>query len=233
MDRRARLNSRVARGRGDSRAFALVFAGCGAIVTDAVPARLARHGRHRAGLRAGDHGDGLRDRPPLRRAHQPGGDARLHAHPPLPGPRGARLRRRPARGRDAPRRSLLLARLDRQAGAPRARPSRASAPAARCSTRRADRLPDVRDHGRGHRHARGRRRRRDRDRRHGRPRRALRRPDHRRLDEPGPLVRPGARVGRAGTTSGSTSSARRRRRGSARSPTSSSAASSRSTARAT
>ena len=56
-----------------------------------------------------------------------------------------------------------------------------------------DRLPDVRDHGRRHRHPRGRRRRGDRDRRHGRPRRPLRRPGHRRLDEPGPLVRAGAR----------------------------------------
>ena len=37
----------------------------------------------------------------------------------------------------------------------------------------------------------------DRDRRHGRARRALRRPDHRRLDEPGPLDRARARLRRA------------------------------------
>ena len=54
------------------------------------------------------------------------------------------------------------------------------------------RLPDVRDHGRGHRHPSRRRRGRDRDRRHGRPRRPVRRAGDRRLDEPGPLVRPGA-----------------------------------------
>ena len=59
---------------------------------------------------------------------------------------------------------------------------------------RADRVPDVRDHGRGHRHARRRRRRGDRDRRDGRPRRAVRRAGHRRVDEPGPLVR--SRAGR-------------------------------------
>ena len=60
----------------------------------------------------------------------------------------------------------------------------------------ADRVPDVRDHGRRHRHARGRRGRRDRGRRHGRSRRAVRRPDLGGLDEPGPLARPGARLGR-------------------------------------
>ena len=59
-------------------AFALVFAGCGAIVTDApYDARSARSGSPR--LRADHHGDGLRDRTPLRRPHQPGGDDRLHA----------------------------------------------------------------------------------------------------------------------------------------------------------
>ena len=57
-------------------------------------------------------------------------------------------------------------------------------------------LPDVRDHGRRHRHPRGRRGRGDRDRRHGRPRRHVRRPDLRRLDEPGPLARPRTRLRR-------------------------------------
>ena len=73
---------------------------------------------------------------------------------------------------------------------------------------RHDRVPDVRDHGRGDRHPRGRRRGGDRDRRHGRARRALRRARDRRLDEPGPLARPGARQRAPSTTSGSTSSGR-------------------------
>ena len=44
-----------------------------------------------------------------RRAHQPGGDGRVHAHPPLPAARRRRLRRRAARRRDCSARSLLLA----------------------------------------------------------------------------------------------------------------------------
>ena len=60
---------------------------------------------------------------------------------------------------------------------------------------RADGVPDVRDHGRGHRHPSGRRRRGDRHRRHRRARRPVRRAGHRRVDEPGPLAwaRPGER----------------------------------------
>ena len=58
---------------------------------------------------------------------------------------------------------------------------------------RAHVLPDVRDHGGGHRHPRGGRGGRDRDRRHGRAGRDVRRPDHRRVDEPGPLARAGHR----------------------------------------
>ena len=53
--------------------------------------------------------------------------------------------------------------------------SRASAPAPRSSTRSFYRLPDVRDHGRRNRHPRGRRGRCDRHRRHHRPRCAVRR----------------------------------------------------------
>ena len=60
---------------------------------------------------------------------------------------------------------------------------------------RAHLLPDVRDHGRRHRHARRRRGGGYRDRRHRRARRDVRRPDHRRLDEPGSLDWPGARLG--------------------------------------
>ena len=66
-------------------AFALVFAGCGAIVANAqYDGALGAVGISLV-VRADHHGHGLRDRPPVRRAHQPGGDARVHAHPPLPG----------------------------------------------------------------------------------------------------------------------------------------------------
>ena len=51
-------------------------------------------------------------------------------------------------------------------------------------------LPHVRDHGGCHRHQRRRRSSRDRHRRHGRPRRHVRRPHHRRIHEPRPLTRP-------------------------------------------
>ena len=89
---------------------------------------------------------------------------------------------------------------------------------------RADRVPDVRDHGRGHRHAGRGRRGRDRDRRHRRARRAVRRPGHRRVHESrparsGPRSRPAS-----GTTSGSTWSAPSSAPRWARSPTSSCAA---------
>ena len=65
-------------------AFALVFAGCGAIVAERPVRREPRLGRGRAGVRAGDHGDGVRDRAPLGSAHQPGGHDRVHAHAALP-----------------------------------------------------------------------------------------------------------------------------------------------------
>ena len=77
--------------------------------------RRARRGRRRPGLRAGHHGHGLRHRPPLRRPHQPGRDARLHADPPLPSPRGRRLHRRPA-GRSRRRRAGPARGLARPAG---------------------------------------------------------------------------------------------------------------------
>ena len=51
-------------------------------------------------------------------------------------------------------------------------------------------LPDVRDHGRRDRHAGSRRGRCDRDRRHRRSGRHVRRPDHRRVDEPRSFTRP-------------------------------------------
>ena len=81
--------------------------------------RRARRGGHQPGLRADHHGHDLRDRPPLRRAHQPRGHDRVHrsrdtsrpatpsAYIAAPGRRGDRRRARAAR------------RLDRQAGQPR------------------------------------------------------------------------------------------------------------------
>ena len=68
-------------------AFALVFAGCGAIVADArYDGRARRRSASALVVRPGDHGDGLRDRPPLGRAHQPGRHGRVHAHAALPAP---------------------------------------------------------------------------------------------------------------------------------------------------
>ena len=99
-------------------AFALVFAGCGAIVANAALRRRARRGRDRPGLRPGDHGDGLRDRASVGRSHQPRGHHRVHADPPLPGPRGGRLHRRAARRRDR-RGAGALGRVDGQARPPR------------------------------------------------------------------------------------------------------------------
>ena len=98
---------------------------------------LRRRARRRSASRSSsgcDHGHGLRDRPPLRRPHQPGGDDRLRAHPALPGPRGRRLHRRPGRRRG--RRGALSC----SPSGPTSRPSsarrcRASASAARSSTR--------------------------------------------------------------------------------------------------
>ena len=84
-------------------------------------------------------------------------------------------------------------------------------------------LPDVRDHGRRDRHAGGRGGGGDRDRRHGRPRRDVRRPDLGRLDEPGPLDRPGDRQRRPARALALHRSRRSSAPRSARSPTSSSA----------
>ena len=170
-----------------------MFAGCGAIVAERAVRRRARRRRRQPRLRADHHGDGLRDRAPVRRAHQPGRHDRLHAHPPLPGSRRRRLHRGAARRRDRAARSLLLAVWpDQPAELGATVPSVGAGQRVRLRAR-ADRVPDVRDHGRRHRHARRRRRRGDRDRRHRRPRRALRRPGHGRVDEPGALVRARAR----------------------------------------
>ena len=82
-------------------------------------------------------------------------------------------------------------------------------------------LPDVRDHGRRHRHPRRRGGGRDRDRRHGRTRRDVRRSDHRRIHEPGPLDRAGARLRRSARALALHRRARSRAPPSARWPTSS------------
>ena len=77
--------------------------------------RRARRGRGQPRVRANHHGDDLRHRPPLRGAHQPRGDARVHAHPPLPRARSSRLHRRPDSRRDRRRLALLAVWTDKPA----------------------------------------------------------------------------------------------------------------------
>ena len=74
LDRR----SRGGRSRRRLAAFALVFAGCGAIVVNAERGGSLGAVGISGRLRARDHGDGLRDRAPVGRAHQPGGDGGVH-----------------------------------------------------------------------------------------------------------------------------------------------------------
>ena len=114
--------------------FALVFAGCGAIVADRTHS--GDLGRRRRGprLRARDHGHGLRDRPSLRRAHQPRRHGRVHPVAALPGPRRRGLCRRSARGRSRGR-AAAARDVDRPTRRPRRHACRRSAPAARWSTR--------------------------------------------------------------------------------------------------
>ena len=100
--------------------FALVFAGCGAIMVDAKTGALGHVGVAIT-LRPRDHGDDLRGRAHLRRALQPGRHLRVRAQPPLPLAARCRLlggaAARRARGRGDP------ARLARQH-----RPRRRDAP---------------------------------------------------------------------------------------------------------
>ena len=131
---------------------------------------------------------------------------------------GGRATRRGARCRSA------AARLAREHRARRGDPAVRFRPAVVPLGGRADRVPDVRDHGRRDRHAGGGGGGGDRDRRDDRPRRDVRRPDLGGVDEPDALGRPGDRRREPAIRSGSTSSRRRSVRRSARSPTSSSAA---------
>ena len=162
--------------------------------------RGARPGRHRAHLRSGDHGDDLRGRAHLRRPLQPGRQLRLRADAATsPGRASPPTGRRNSSARSRRRCCCAPRSATSRTSAPRCRPApTASVPLGG----RPHLLPDVRDHGRRDRHPRGRRSRRDRDRRHGRARRPVRRPDHRRVDEPGPLPRPCVRRRRARTRSG-------------------------------
>ena len=104
-DRRSRARS-LAEAIGT---FALVFAGCGAIMVDRQTAR-ARPRRRRDQLRPRDHGHDLRRRPHLGRPLQPGGDVRVRRDPPLPARRASSpTGRRSSRAR-WPRRSCCAAR---------------------------------------------------------------------------------------------------------------------------
>ena len=207
--------------------FALVFAGCGRDHGRREDAA-ARPRRRRDHLRPRDHGDDLRRRPRLGRALQSGRVVRVRAHPPLPVAARVRLLGRAGRrARCSPRRSCAR----RSATSPHVGatlPSGLDRPVVPLGGR-PDALPDVRDHGRRDRHARGRRGGGDRDRRHGRPRRDVRRPDLRRLDEPGALARPGDRLRRPARALDLPRWRRSSVRRSARWPTSSCAASRRAT----
>ena len=199
-------------------AFALVFAGCGAIVADAqyggalgvVGIGLVFGLVIMVMIYATGHLSGAHINPAVTIAftltrHFPGRDAVAYIAAQLIGAAAAAF-------------LLLAVWPDQPADARGDRAQRRGRERARLRAD-ADRLPDVRDHLRRYRHARGRRGGGDRDRRYRGPRCTLRRSGHRRIDEPGALVRPGARVRRVDTTSGSTSSARCSAPRSAPSPT--------------
>ncbi len=172
--------------------FTLVFAGCGAIVVDSE--RGGALGANGIALAFGlavmvmvyaiGHVSGAHINPAVTAAfvatrHFRGREALAYVP--------AATRRRSRCGASA------SPRLGRNAGR-----SRSDRPECRCRPRvrvrgRAHGVPDVRDHGRRDRHAGGGRRRCDRDRRDGRARRARRRRRDRSVDEPGSLVRAGAR----------------------------------------
>ena len=183
-------------------AFALVFAGCGAVVTDA---------RYHGAL--GAVGISLvfgliimamiyRHRASLGRPHQSGGHAGVYGHASLLASRRRRLHRRAGRRGDGGS-AGAAGRVDRQARQPR-RDGAVSRRRQRAGLRvPADGDADVRDHGRGHRHARSRRGRGHRHRRDRCPRCVVRRRSDGRVDEPGTLLRPCPWSRARGRTSGS------------------------------
>ena len=171
--------------------FALVFAGAGAVMVEREDGGAWSH-RRRNHIRTRDHGDDLCRRAHLRRAFQRGRHIRIRPHSPFPlvarrgllvrsaggrrrrrAPPAGLTRRRRRRGRDASRR-LASAIVLLRAGD--------------------DRVPDVRDPGRGDRHESGGRGGRDRDRRDDCPRRHVRGTDLGSFHESDALDRPRHRL---------------------------------------
>ena len=164
-------------------AFALVFAGCGAIVAnDQYDGALGTVGIALVfGLiimvmvYATGHLSGAHINPAVTIAftltrHFPSRDALAYVAAQIVGATAGALRCSPSGPTSPP------------ASARRCRPS--ASDSALVYEVAADRVPDVRDHGRRHRHPGGRGCGRDRDRRHGRARRALRRTGDRRVMNP-------------------------------------------------
>ena len=173
--------------------FALVFAGAGAIMVDAKTGQLGHIGVAIAfGLviMVMIYAVG----PRLRRAPQPRRVALVRADASLPVAARVGLLGGAGGGRAA--RRGPPARVARERRPRRRHAAVGLRPPVVPLGGRPELLPDVRDHGGGDRHAGGRRGGRDRDRRHGRPRCDGRRPDQRRLDEPGALARAGGRLRR-------------------------------------
>ena len=174
-------------------AFALVFAGCGAIIANqhyhgalgAVGISLVFGLIIMVMIYATGHLSGAHINPSVTIAftltrHFSPRDAVAYIAAQLTGATacGARAARRVAKQTRAPRR-------DRPHGRGRQRVPLRGDP---------HRVSDVRDHGRRDRHPRRRCRGSDRDRRRDRPGCPIRRSGHRSVDEPRPLVRPGTRV---------------------------------------
>ena len=188
--------------------FTLIFIGGGAGIVSG-----QRHRRRRARERPRDRDHGLEPRPHLGRPLQPGDHARL----PRDAPDHAARSRSPTGSRSS--RGAIVAAAILPLALPRSRAVRSAPSRTRRRHRRRQGLrrrdhPDVlprlgrlRDRGRPARRVQVDRR--PRDRAHDHDRRPHGRPAHRRGDEPGARVRPGARSATSGATAGSTTSARR------------------------